>query len=57
MRTDSAPRSAGEFDRLIMQSPDSSLVWTAYMAHHLEAAEIDKARGVAERALSSISFR
>ncbi|ESO96309.1 hypothetical protein LOTGIDRAFT_144090, partial [Lottia gigantea] len=45
------------FDRLVLQSPDSSLVWTRYMAYHLECTEIDKARAVAERALNTISFR
>ena len=57
MQTDNKPQSAAEFDRLVVQSPDSSMVWIAYMAYHLESAEIDKARGVAERALSTICFR
>lgn len=51
------PGVAEDFDRLTLQSPDSSLVWLRYMAFHLETAEIEKARAVAERALKTISFR
>ncbi len=51
------PQTATDFDRLVLQSPDSSLVWLRYMAYHLETTEIDKARAVAERALNTISFR
>ncbi|KAK6174513.1 hypothetical protein SNE40_017776 [Patella caerulea] len=54
---DDEPQTADDFDRLVLQSPDSSLVWTRYMAYHLECTEIDKARAVAERALKTISFR
>ncbi|XP_041370390.1 protein RRP5 homolog [Gigantopelta aegis] len=54
---DLAPQTADDFDRLVLQSPDSSLVWLRYMAFHLETTEIDKARSVAERALKTISFR
>ena len=57
MSGDTQPQSAEEFDRLVLQSPDSSLVWMRYMAFHLETTEIEKARGVAERALKTISFR
>ncbi|XP_060588543.1 protein RRP5 homolog [Ruditapes philippinarum] len=51
------PETADDFDRLVLQSPNSSLVWLRYMAFHLETTEIDKARAVAERALKTISFR
>ncbi|KAK3601363.1 hypothetical protein CHS0354_037678 [Potamilus streckersoni] len=51
------PQTADAFDRLVLQSPNSSMVWLRYMAFHLETAEIDKARAVAERALKTISFR
>ncbi|OWF35668.1 protein RRP5 homolog [Mizuhopecten yessoensis] len=54
---DNQPVSVDEFDRLVLTSPDSSLVWLQYMAFHLQTAEIDKARAVAERALKTISFR
>ncbi|XP_033757030.1 protein RRP5 homolog [Pecten maximus] len=54
---DNQPATVDEFDRLVLTSPDSSLVWLQYMAFHLQTAEIDKARAVAERALKTISFR
>ncbi|XP_067858073.1 protein RRP5 homolog [Heptranchias perlo] len=51
------PQTADDFDRLVLSSPDSSIVWMQYMAFHLHATEMDKARAVAERALKTISFR
>ncbi|XP_061171333.1 protein RRP5 homolog [Saccostrea echinata] len=51
------PEKADDFERLVLQSPDSSLVWIRYMAYHLESSEIEKAQAVAERALKTISFR
>lgn len=49
--------SAEDFDRLILGSPDSSLVWIQYMAFHLHSAELEKARAIAEKALKTISYR
>uniref|UniRef100_A0A0L8FR19 Suppressor of forked domain-containing protein n=2 Tax=Octopus bimaculoides TaxID=37653 RepID=A0A0L8FR19_OCTBM len=51
------PETADDFDRLLLHSPDSSMLWLRYMAFHLETAEIDKARSIAERALKTILFR
>ncbi|KAJ8365798.1 hypothetical protein SKAU_G00146290 [Synaphobranchus kaupii] len=51
------PESSASFERLVLGSPDSSLVWLQYMAFHLQATEIEQARAVAERALKTISFR
>lgn len=51
------PNSIDQFDRLVLSSPDSSLVWLQYMAYHLQATEIDKARSVARRAIKTINFR
>ncbi|XP_053306401.1 protein RRP5 homolog [Spea bombifrons] len=51
------PQSADDFDRLVVSSPNSSILWLQYMAFHLQATEIEKARAVAERALKTISFR
>ncbi|XP_031246466.1 protein RRP5 homolog [Mastomys coucha] len=51
------PESADDFDRLVLSSPNSSILWLQYMAFHLQATEIEKARTVAERALKTISFR
>ncbi|XP_031720539.1 protein RRP5 homolog isoform X1 [Anarrhichthys ocellatus] len=51
------PQDAPAFERLLLASPDSSLLWLQYMAHHLQATQIEQARAVAERALKTISFR
>ncbi|XP_037545618.1 protein RRP5 homolog [Nematolebias whitei] len=51
------PQDASTFDRLLLASPNSSLLWLQYMAHHLQATQIEQARAVAERALKTISFR
>uniref|UniRef100_A0A8C3DLD0 Protein RRP5 homolog n=1 Tax=Corvus moneduloides TaxID=1196302 RepID=A0A8C3DLD0_CORMO len=51
------PQSADDFDRLVLGSPNSSILWLQYMAFHLQATEVEKARAVAERALKTISFR
>ncbi|RLU17008.1 hypothetical protein DMN91_011077 [Ooceraea biroi] len=51
------PNSIDQFDRLVLSSPDSSLVWLQYMTYHLQATEIDKARAIARRAIKTINFR
>ncbi|XP_043259264.1 protein RRP5 homolog isoform X2 [Colletes gigas] len=51
------PNSVDQFDRLVLASPDSSIIWLQYMAYHLQATEIDKARAVARRATKTINFR
>lgn len=51
------PQDAATFERLLLASPNSSLLWLQYMAHHLQATQIEQARAVAERALKTISFR
>lgn len=51
------PNTVDQFDRLVLASPDSSLVWLQYMAYHLQATEIEKARAVARRAIKTINFR
>ncbi|XP_051723103.1 protein RRP5 homolog [Ctenopharyngodon idella] len=57
MDTSVRPDSTTAFERLLLSSPDSSLLWLQYMAFHLQATEIEQARVVAERALKTISFR
>lgn len=51
------PESAQDFDRLLLATPNQSSLWVQYMAYYLHLAEVDKARGVAQRALRTISFR
>ncbi|XP_011176334.3 protein RRP5 homolog [Solenopsis invicta] len=57
LASNQTPNSIDQFDRLVLSSPDSSLVWLRYMAYHLQATEIDKARAVARRAIKTINFR
>lgn len=52
-----APQSVEDFERLVLASPSSSYVWIRYMAFLLKAAEVDRARAVAERAFSTIDYR
>jgi hypothetical protein len=52
-----APVTTDDFDRMVLASPNSSILWVQYMAFHLENAEIEKARTVAQRALKIMSFR
>ena len=49
--------SAADYERTLLSQPDSSLLWTQYMAHLLQLGETDKARSVAERALKTINIR
>ncbi|XP_071441486.1 rRNA biogenesis protein RRP5 [Hetaerina americana] len=57
MDPDTCPQTADDFDRLVLSSPDSSIVWLKYIAFHLQNTEIEKARAVAQRALKTINFR
>ncbi|XP_058237174.1 protein RRP5 homolog isoform X2 [Hemibagrus wyckioides] len=57
MEPSARPESAEGFERLLLSSPDSSLLWLQYMAFQLQATQIEQARAVAERALKTISFR
>jgi rRNA biogenesis protein RRP5 len=49
--------SAADYERVILSKPDSSQLWTQYMAHLLQLGEVDKARTVADRALKTINMR
>ncbi|XP_036342806.1 protein RRP5 homolog [Rhagoletis pomonella] len=51
------PESVDQFDRLVLSEPSNSKHWINYMVFHLQSAEIDKARGVARRAIKAISYR
>ncbi|XP_062865750.1 protein RRP5 homolog [Trichomycterus rosablanca] len=57
MEPSARPESTEAFERLLLSSPDSSLLWLQYMAFQLQATQIEQARAVAERALKTISFR
>lgn len=51
------PESNGDFERLLLGSPNSSYLWIQYMSFQLQLSEIDKAREIARRALRTINFR
>ncbi|XP_023288402.1 protein RRP5 homolog [Orussus abietinus] len=57
LSADQIANSVDQFDRLVLSSPDSSLIWIQYMTYYLQATEIDKARAVAKRAIKTIHFR
>jgi len=57
-KTQSLPlTSAADYERVLVSQPDSSQLWTQYMAHLLQLGEVDKARAVADRALKTINMR
>ncbi|XP_075983240.1 ribosomal RNA Processing 5 [Anticarsia gemmatalis] len=57
IESESAPRSSDQFERALLANPNCSQLWIAYMAFHLQATEVEKARSVARKALNTISFR
>ena len=46
-----------DFERLLISSPNSSMLWIKYMSFFLLAADIDAARSVGLRAIRTIAFR
>jgi rRNA biogenesis protein RRP5 len=53
----SSPTSAADYERLLLSHPDSSYTWIKYMAFCMSLGEVEKARGVAQRALDTINIR
>uniref|UniRef100_A0A1B0GJY3 rRNA biogenesis protein RRP5 n=1 Tax=Lutzomyia longipalpis TaxID=7200 RepID=A0A1B0GJY3_LUTLO len=53
----SDPQNTDDFERLVLTTPNNSLIWIKYMVYYLQATEVEKARGVARRAIKSISYR
>lgn len=51
------PESTSDFERVLLGSPNSSYLWIQYMSFQLRLSEIEKAREIAKRALSTINFR
>lgn len=50
-------RTQEEYEELVKQAPNDSQLWIEYMQFYIDQAEIDRARSLAERALSSIYYR
>lgn len=54
---DFIPTNIDQFDRLVMGEPNDSRIWIQYMAFHVQATEIDRARTIAKKALTTIDMR
>eukprot|EP00971_Amphidinium_carterae_P223911 4442837-Amphidinium_carterae.2 len=50
------PKSAEDFERLLLTEGGTSVVWIRYMAYHLKLSDLEKARQVAERAVKHAGF-
>jgi len=57
LEEEGVPQSVDDFERLLMGSPNSSMLWIQYMAFQTAQVELDQARAVAERALRTINYR
>ncbi|CCW59833.1 unnamed protein product [Phytomonas sp. EM1] len=51
------PSSPEEFQRLLLANPNSSYLWTQYMAYYVGLQKYEEARQIAEKALSTIGVR
>jgi rRNA biogenesis protein RRP5 len=51
------PETSQDYERMLVTDSNNSSLWIRYMAYYIHLKEIDEARKVAERALSTISFR
>lgn len=51
------PQSVSDYERLLVGSPNSSVLWMNFMAFQLQLSEVDKAREIGNRALKTINFR
>ncbi|XP_064095181.1 protein RRP5 homolog [Macrobrachium nipponense] len=51
------PQSALDYEELLQESPNSSAIWIQFISFHLENAEVDRARSVAQRALQVINVQ
>ncbi|CAM9211625.1 unnamed protein product, partial [Ectocarpus sp. 12 AP-2014] len=54
---DAAPETAGDYERLLVATPNDSLLWVKFMAFKLSLADVEDARAVCERGLKAVSFR
>ncbi|XP_068652858.1 rRNA biogenesis protein RRP5 isoform X2 [Aristolochia californica] len=51
------PETADDYEKLVRSSPNNSFVWIQYMDFMLSLADVERARSIAERALTTINFR
>ncbi|RYG98205.1 hypothetical protein EON65_51730 [archaeon] len=52
-----APQKPEDFERLLLAAPNSSLLWVQFLAYYVNAADIEAARLIAQRALKTMHFR
>ena len=51
------PQSVSDFERVLLGQPNSSELWNKYMLFQAQLGDINKARDVAERAITTINVR
>ena len=51
------PETENDFERLVLESPNSSYLWIQYMAFKLYLTDIDGARNIGKRALKKINYK
>ncbi|CAH1396183.1 unnamed protein product [Nezara viridula] len=56
LQADQNPQTPENYERLLLSDPNNTKLWIMYIAHQMEATEIDKARAVAKRALKEIQL-
>ena len=52
---DSQPETVADFERLVLEHPNSSFAWIKFIAFHIYLTDIDKAREISKRAIGTIS--
>lgn len=57
LQGDAAPGSVAEFEQAVLSAPSSSFLWIKYFAFLISLGELDRARTLADRALTTISYR
>ncbi|KAL1892020.1 rRNA biogenesis protein rrp5 [Ceratocystis pirilliformis] len=51
------PKSAADYEKLLLENPDDADLWLEYMALPLQLGDVTKARDVAERAIKTVNVR
>lgn len=56
-QTNVIPTSPDEFTKMLLSNPNSSYLWTQFIAFHVGLQQVEAARNVAEKALRTIGVR
>ncbi|KAF4120354.1 rRNA biogenesis protein RRP5 [Geosmithia morbida] len=51
------PQAASDYERLLLDHPDSSELWIEFMIFQMQVGDLSKAREVAEKAVQSINMK